>query len=88
MKKLKIIEKDNYSNYILESTSGKKYEININFMEFKPSMGSYIYIEESLLKEKVSLNFGIVESSENIKEEELIVIVDNDSKIYLQRFYG
>ena len=88
MIKLKIIEKDEYANYVLENSKEKKYEVNINFMGIEPKIGNTIFIEESLLKENVSLNFGIVESDKDIKEDELIVLLDNDSKIYLQRFYG
>lgn len=46
-----------------------------------------IYIPESVLKEKVSLNYGKVEDN-NIKEEELMLLVKENKKIYLQRFYG
>ena len=88
MIKLTIKSKDNYSNYVLEENN-ETYEVNINFMNVElPSVGDYFYIPEKVLKEKVSLNYGIIENSNNIDEEELMVIVKNNNKIYLQRFYG
>ena len=88
MIKLVIKNKDEYSNYVLEGNN-ETYEVNINFMNVElPSVGDYFYIPEKVLKEKVSLNYGIIENSNNIDEEELMVIVKNNNKIYLQRFYG
>ena len=88
MIKLTIKSKDNYSNYVLEGNN-ETYEVNINFMNVElPAIGDYLYIPEKVLKEKVSLNYGIIENSNNIDEEELMVIVKNNNKIYLQRFYG
>ena len=88
MIKLTIKSKDNYSNYVLEGNN-ETYDVNINFMDVElPSVGDYFYIPEKVLKEKVSLNYGIIENSNNIDEEELMVIVKNNNKIYLQRFYG
>ena len=87
MIKLVIKSKDEYSNYVLEGND-KTYEANINFMNVElPSIDDTIYIPEKVLKEKVSLNYSIVDNS-NIDEEELIVIVKNNNKIYLQRYYG
>ena len=88
MIKLTIKSKDNYSNYVLEGNN-ETYDVNINFMDVElPAIGDYLYIPEKVLKEKVSLNYGIIENSNNIDEEELMVIVKNNNKIYLQRFYG
>ena len=89
MIKLRIIKSDEYSNYVLEDNDNKKYEVNINFMGIdKPSIGTIIYIQEEVLKENVSLNYGLVDNTFNINENELIVLVNNDKKTYLQRFYG
>ena len=88
MIKLTIKSKDNYSNYVLEENN-ETYEVNINFMNVElPSIGDYLYIPEKVLKEKVSLNYGIIENSNNIDEEKLMVMLKNNNKIYLQRFYG
>ena len=88
MIKLVIKNKDEYSNYVLEGNN-ETYDVNINFMNVElPAIGDYLYIPEKVLKEKVSLNYGIIENSNNIDEEELMVIVKNNNKIYLQRFYG
>jgi len=89
MLKLVIKDKNEYANYVLEDKNNKSYEVNINFMEVTlPNVGDYIYIPEKVLQEKVSLNYGLIDSTNDINEEELIVIVSNNKKIYLQRFYG
>ena len=41
-----------------------------------------------MLEEKVSLNYGKIEDITNINEDELIIIIQNNKKLYLQRFYG
>ena len=88
MIKLMIKSKDEYCNYILEGNN-KKYDVNINFMDIElPVVGDYIYIPEKVLNEKVSLNYGLIDSENNINEDELMILVNNNTKIYLQRFYG
>lgn len=88
MIKLVIKGKDSYSNYVLEGND-KIYEVNINFMDIElPIEGDYLYIPEKVLNEEVSLNYGIVDNSDNIVEEDLLLLVKNNNKIYLQRFYG
>ena len=89
MKKLIVKSKDEYSNYVLEDNKNNIYEVNINFIDVElPPVGFSIYIPEKVLKEKVSLNYGLIEDTTNINEDELITIIQNDKKIYLQRFYG
>ena len=89
MKKLIIKSKDKYSNYVLEDNKKNIYEANINFIDVElPNIGSYLYIPEKVLEEKVSLNYGLIEDTANINEDELITIISNEKKIYLQRFYG
>ena len=89
MKKLIIKSKDKYSNYVLEDSKNNIYEVNINFINIElPNIGSYLYIPEKVLKKKVSLNYGLIEDTANIDEDELITIIQNAKKIYLQRFYG
>ena len=89
MKKLIVKSKDEYSNYILEDNKNNIYEVNINFLDIEsPKIGNYLYIPEQVLEEKVSLNYGLIEDNTNIKEDELITIIQNDKKLLLQRFYG
>ena len=89
MKKLIIKNKDEYSNYILKDNENNVYEANINFIDIElPTVGTYVYMPEEVLKEKISLNYGLIEDTTNIDEDELITIIQNDKKIYLQRFYG
>ncbi len=89
MIKLMIKNKDEYSNYVLEDNHNKIYEVNINFIGVElPTIGDYIYIPEKVLKEKVSLNYGTIDKRSNIEEKELMLLVGNNKKIYLQRYYG
>ena len=89
MKKLIVKSKDEYSNYILEDNKNNIYEVNINFIDVElPTIGSYLYIPEKVLKERVSLNYGLIKDTTNINEDELITIIQNEKKLHLQRFYG
>ena len=89
MIKLKIVEKDKYANYILLDSNGEKHEVNINFMNVeKPNVGAEIYMDESVLKENVSLNFGNPGLDKIVDEKALIQITENGEKRYLQRYYG
>ena len=89
MIKLRIVEKDGYANYVLIDNNNNKHEVNINFMGVeKPNVGAEIYIDESVLKENVSLNFGNPGLDKVEDERELIQVVENGEKRYLQRYYG
>ena len=89
MKKLIVKNKDEYSNYILEDNKNNIYEVNINFIDVElPTIGNYLYVPEKVLKERVSLNYGLIEDTTNINEDELITIIQNEKKLHLQRFYG
>ena len=88
MIKLKIVENDEYANYILKDNDGKKYEVNINFMNMKkPKVGTIIYIDESVLAENVSLNYGKPDG-DLVEEKELMIVVQGEEKTYLKRYYG
>ena len=54
----------------------------------KPSVGAIIYIYESVLSEKVSLNYGLVEKYTFEDEKGLIILQSGNEKKYLQRYYG
>ena len=89
MLKLKIVKTDKYSNYFLKDDKGKEYEVNINFMNMdKPKLGSYIYINESSINENVSLNYEVVEKYDIKDEDESIILIIDNKKIYLERRYG
>lgn len=89
MIKLTIISKDEYANYILKDINDNKYELNINFMNIeKPKVGTDIYIQESVIKENISLNYGLVNSDSKPNKDELIVILIDGKQLYLQRYYG
>jgi len=88
MIKLTIISKDEYANYILKDINDNKYELNINFMNIeKPKVGTDIYIQESVIKENISLNYGLVNSDSKPNKDELIVILIDGKQLYLQRYY-
>ena len=88
MIKLKIVENDGYANYTVEDNDGKKYEVNINFMNMeKPKVGTIIYIDESVLAENVSLNYGKPDG-DLVEEKELMIVVQGEEKTYLKRYYG
>jgi len=91
MIKLAIKRINNY-NYELESNN-KIYKTNLEFynLDFIPKEDHIIYMEESLLKEITNsvANFEILENKDNnIKKEEIIVIVSDNKKTYLKRIYG
>ena len=89
MIKLTIVQSDEYSNYILKDVDGKNYSLNINFIGIeKPKVGDSIYIQESVIKEDVSLNYGLVDEENKPSEDELIILNNNKEDRYLQRFYG
>ena len=89
MIKLEKIKTDEYANYTLKDSNGKKYDVNINFMGIeKPKVGTVIYIQKSVLDENVSLNYGLIEKGQLESEDELIMISYNNEKKYLERFYG
>ena len=87
MIKLEIIENDEYANYIVKDENENTRFININFMNInKPRVGTIIYMDESVLEEQVSLNYGPVKDKE--LEKEIIKLLYDDNEIYLQRYYG
>ncbi len=95
MKKLEINKIDNYQ-YELKDINNKIYHFNIEFynLEKNPKIGDYIYISEKLLQEEYSLlSFDTLDSKygRNIKNEEdedLVILLIDNKKIYLKRVYG
>ena len=89
MIKLTIIKTDQYANYSLKDCDGNDYVLNINFMGIdKPPIGTELYIPESNIEEKVSLNYGMIDEEIKPKEDEIIVMSYEGKQKYLQRFYG
>lgn len=91
MIKLIIKEIDNY-NYILEHNN-IKYNLTIELIntDITLSKGDIIYIEKSVIQEKIPLIFGPINgkySKNELNEKEFITILKNNNKIYLQRYYG
>ena len=93
MIKLRIINIDNYNNYILEDNNKKIINLIIEFLGDKiPAVNDTIYINDKILKEKNLYTYGPLNSkySKNIDitEEELIKIITAKEEYYLQRYYG
>ena len=94
MRKLMIVKKDNYE-YVLKDTNNKEYQFNMEFYNIKrnPEIGDYLFMSEKILKENTFLSFDILESEygrkiENANDDDLVVLVINEEKIYLKRVYG
>ena len=99
MKKLKIIEVDNYE-YHLKDNDNKDYIINIEFQNIDelPKVNDYIYISNELLDKNYreysnNYTFGPLNSEygRNINDEnnpDIVKIIINDKTIYLKRLYG
>jgi hypothetical protein len=73
MKKFKLIKKDEYANYILEDSNNNKYEVNINFIDIEPQINDYIFLNEKILSEDVSLNYGIMSVLSTKREHPVIL---------------
>ena len=99
MKKLKIINKDNYL-YTLEDKEKNKYELNIEFQDIDtiPNIDDHIYISEKLLNNNYNednniYTFGKLDSKygktiETENNPDVIRIDTKGQSIYLKRLYG
>lgn len=95
MIKLLVVEKDNYI-YSLKDEKGKKYILNIEFMDIdkKVSINDIIYIDEGIIKENNFYTFGSPDKEQygkkedNIEEKDILILEQDNKKIYLQRYYG
>ena len=94
MQKLMIVKKDNYE-YFLQALDNKEYQFNMEFynVERNPEVGDYLFMSEKILKENTFLSFDVLESEygrkiENADDEDIVVLMINEEKIYLKRVYG
>ena len=99
MKKLKIIQKDNYL-YTLKDNNNKQYNINIEFQDTNiiPNINDCIYISEKLLDNNYNEYSTIYTSGsldsiygrkiDNENNPDIIRIDIKDKTIYLKRLYG
>lgn len=86
--KLRIIDINN-CDYILELPNGEKIKKNISFYpDYKPECDAYIYMSESIIKEKNIFQYGTIYNSEKININEIIKIETSEKEYYLQRYYG
>lgn len=94
MKRLKILNVDNH-NYVLEDKDKNKYKLYLEFYDINtfPKENDYLYINELLLNEKGLLSFGSltgIYGRDIIDEQDkdIIVLIINNEKICLKRYYG
>ncbi len=89
MKKLTIIEQNNY-DYVLIDNTNNKYKMNIEFYgDYKPCIGDDVYIDEKLLNEVNLYQFGEVYNTNNYEIDDFIKVVTLKKKeYYFQRQYG
>ncbi len=95
MEKLMIVKKDNYE-YTLKDTDNKEYQFNMEFynVEKDPEVGDYLFMSEKILQENNAvLSFDTFESEygrkiENALDDDIVVLMINEEKIYLKRVYG
>ena len=93
MKKLIITKKENYE-YTLKDTDNNEYQFNIEFIKSNPGIGDYLFISEKILQNNnFFLSFDVLESEygrkiENANDDDIVVLVINNEKIYLKRVYG
>ena len=86
MKLLTIINKDNY-NYTLKDEYNNTYNLNIEIYDNELKDNDLIYISDRLIKENTLLSFGPIKK-ETYNKEELLVVLRNNEKYYLERYYG
>ena len=91
MKTLEIISIDKFK-YTLKDLE-KEYILNIEFAGYNPVVHDKIIMHEELLNILYLLSFGPLDSiyGKNIQDkddQDIIVIIHDDKKIYLKRLYG
>lgn len=91
MKTLEIINIDKFK-YTLKDLE-KEYILNIEFAGYNPVVHDKIIMHEELLNILYLLSFGPLDSiyGKNIQDkddQDIIVIIHDDKKIYLKRLYG
>ena len=96
MIRLKIKEINN-NLYILEDINNNTYELTIYFYDINEQVrvNDYLYIQEKLLR-KINhsiISLGVLDSMygkviEDITDEDLVILITNNKKIYLKRYYG
>ncbi len=95
MKKLMIVKKENYE-YVLKDTDNGEYQLNMEFYNVgkDPEVGDFLFMSEKLLQENNAvLSFDTFESEygrkiENALDDDIVVLMIKDEKIYLKRVYG
>ena len=95
MKKLEINKIGKYE-YELKDSDHKIYHFSMEFYdtEKQPKTGDFIFMSEKLLRDDYAvLNFGSLGSKygrniETADDDDLIVLLVDDEKIYLKRVYG
>lgn len=99
MIRLKIIN-INKKLYTLEDENGNKYEILLDFLDISTKLceGDTIYINEQLLDDNYvgysdfyafgHLDNGYGKENISLEDEDVIILLVGNEKIYLKRLYG
>ena len=91
------IKEINDNLYILEDLNNNTYELTIYFYDINEQVkvNDYLYMQEKLLR-KINhsiISLGVLDSMygnviEDITDEDLVILITNNKKIYLKRYYG
>lgn len=91
------IKEINDNLYILEDINNNTYELTIYFYDINEQVkvNDYLYMQEKLLR-KINhsiISLGVLDSMygnviEDITDEDLVILITNNKKIYLKRYYG
>ena len=88
MIKTKVIDIQDVYCYTVIDSNNNRYELNIEFYDInKLNAGDSIYFPKRLLVNNGVYSFGKIKDSNNSLED-YIVVLTNNKKIYLQRYYG
>ena len=90
MIRLKIISKDKY-DYCLLDNAGKKYNINIDFINtnYIPGVDDYLYLTKEMIEEVNIYTFGPLSKNINtIDGNDIIKVSSGSEEFFLQRYYG
>lgn len=91
------IKEINDNLYILEDINNNIYELTIYFYDINEQVkvNDYLYMQEKLLR-KINhsiISLGVLDSMygnviEDITDEDLVILITTNKKIYLKRYYG
>ena len=69
-------------------TLNNEYFIDIELFDYQLQVNDKIYLDKRLLNKNILYRFGKTYKDSNIKEKDIIKVVRDNEKFYLQRYYG